>query len=155
VRWDTRSVIAVMLCGVLISTSSGAQVTQKTSPRTSAVSSALHKELQRPYLELFREAARLKYRPAEIQAMRTYLKQAQDLCVKEFKRRREQLSSQLAKTQRELKEGSARLTESQRHDLHCRIQELRVLEVLHLVLYFSVWAVARGAGLDVTRVVRT
>ena len=67
-RWEMRSVIAVILCGVLISTSPGisAQVAPKTARGNPSFSSALHKELQRPYLELFRQTASLEYTPAEI-----------------------------------------------------------------------------------------
>src|SRR5215467_2536501 len=118
-----------MLCGVLLSASLGdaAQVAQTAVPENATSSSALRKQIQRSYLELFREAASFEFTPAEIQTMRTHVKQAQDSCVKEFKHRCDQLNSQLSKVQRQLKEDSAKLSESQRHDLHCRIQELRVL----------------------------
>jgi Zn-dependent protease with chaperone function len=130
VSWNTRSVIASTLCGILIVTSPGvvALAVQDTSPAPTA-SGDLPKQIQRSYLELFREAASLEFTPAEIQSMRARLKQNQESCVREFKRRCDQLNSQLNQAQRQLnlRESTATLSESQRHDLHCRIQELRVL----------------------------
>jgi hypothetical protein len=130
VRWDVRSVIAVVLCEAL-TVSSFAVAARAPEPAVGPIisaPSALHQEIQKPYLDLFRQAAILDYKAPDIQKARNDLKQAQDLCVREFKRRRDGLRDQLEQARKELKQDSSKLTEARRHDLHCRIQELRVLQ---------------------------
>jgi Peptidase family M48 len=130
VRWDIRSVVAILLCeAVTVSTSAIAvRAPKPTAIPIGSVPSGLHQELQKSYLDLFREAASFDYKTSGIEKARNDLKQAQDLCVREFKRRRDQFRDQLEQARNQLKQNSSKLTEAQRHDLHCRIQELRVLQ---------------------------
>lgn len=129
-RWNIRSVVALVLSEVMTvsMTVARAQTPKPAVSSTPAGLSALHKDLQKPYLDLFREAEWSNYKTAEIEKARNELKQAQDLCVREFKRRADQFGRQLEQSQNELKKTSSKLTEAQRHDIHCGIQETRVLQ---------------------------
>lgn len=128
-RWDVRSVVAVLLCeAVTLSTSAAARAARPAPTPIGLEPSSLHQELQKPYLDLFRQAATLDYKAADIEKARNDLKRAQDLCVRGFKRRRDQHRDQLEGARKELKQNGSKLTEAQRHDLHCRIQEQRILQ---------------------------
>lgn len=87
----------------------------------------LRQALSKSYLELFEEAPRLEFSKTQIERMRSYLKDARERCVDRFKQRREQYERDLQRTQEELRRRTARLTESERHELHCRIQNLRAM----------------------------
>lgn len=125
-NWNLRSAIAVTLCEVLIVTS----VNMVAAPVLETPQSvrSLAQDVQRSYLDLFRDADNFTYSTAELGRMRDALKAAQDACTKEFKQRRERFKRQLEQAQAKLKRNSSKLSEAQRHDLHCRIQELRILE---------------------------
>ncbi len=60
--------------------------------------------------------------------MREELKKGKEYCVGQFKKRASHYDSRLKQTQSQLKQVSARANESERHDLHCRIQDVRMLK---------------------------
>ena len=128
-RWNIRSVTALVLSEVVTVSLPvpRAQAPQLAASPAASGLSALHQDLQKSYLDLFREAEWSNYKASEIEQARNQLKQAQDLCVREFKRRRDQFAGQLQEAQNGLKKNSSKLTEAERHDIHCRIQEVRVL----------------------------
>jgi Zn-dependent protease with chaperone function len=84
--------------------------------------------LQKPYLDLFEFARQPRYAPAEINMARDGLRDAQEICVRGFKEKAAQYGKEIEKAQKQLKDGSGRITESQRHEMHCRIQNLRILQ---------------------------
>ncbi len=55
--------------------------------------------------------------------MREELKKGKEYCVGQFKKRASDYDSWLKQTQSQLKQVSAQANESERHDLHCRIQD--------------------------------
>jgi predicted Zn-dependent protease len=53
------------------------------------------------------------------------LKRAQQVCVRRFKDKAEQYGKEIEQAQKQLKNAADEITESQRRELHCKIQDLR------------------------------
>jgi Zn-dependent protease with chaperone function len=83
--------------------------------------------LQKPYAELFDLAPTLEFRTAEIAAQRKALDKGKDFCVARFKDHAKQYGKQVDAAQKDLKKKSAGLSEDQRNQLHCKIQNLELL----------------------------
>jgi hypothetical protein len=98
------------------------------APLAPPVFEPLKQEVLKSYLELFRISPKLEYTPEQIQAMQKYLDEAQDYCVSQYKNKRSQYDSELNQAQNELKKNSERMNDTQRHDAHCKIQNLRALK---------------------------
>jgi len=81
-----------------------------------------------PYTDLFQEAARLEFSEAQIALMRQRLEKSEKACCGRFKNLSKSYRSQLRQVQGELSRRRDRLTEAERHDLHCRIQGLRAMQ---------------------------
>lgn len=93
-----------------------------------AVFKPLQDALQKSYLDLFEEAPKLEFSASQVARMREYLKAARESCVKRFEKRAADREKELRGIQDDLKRKTARLSESERHDLHCQIQNLRTLK---------------------------
>lgn len=91
-----------------------------------SVAIPLDQDLRGSYLTLFETAARLEYSPAQIEAMRALLKQAEDSCVGRFEEAAKRHRHDAEEAQAQLRKAG--ITEEQRHDLHCRIQTARSSE---------------------------
>jgi Zn-dependent protease with chaperone function len=83
--------------------------------------------LQKPYAELFDLAPTLEFRTAEIAAQRKALDKGKDFCVARFKDHAKQYGKQVDSAQKDLKKKSTGLSEDQRNQLHCKIQNLELL----------------------------
>jgi Zn-dependent protease with chaperone function len=83
--------------------------------------------LQKPYAELFDLAPTLEFRTAEIAVQRKALDKGKDFCVARFKDHAKQYGKQVDAAQKDLKKKSAGLSEDQRNQLHCKIQNLELL----------------------------
>lgn len=83
--------------------------------------------LQKSYVELFDMAPTLDFSTAEIAAQRKTLGKGKDFCVARFKDHTKQYGKQIDTAQKDLKKKTAGLTEDQRNQLHCRIQNLELL----------------------------
>jgi hypothetical protein len=124
-----QSLTAMLLCFVLVLTTSGCGGRQvaPTAPLRPSVFDPLKQDVRKSYLELFKISPTLEYSPDQISAMNDYLKESKEYCVGEYKKKRDQYDEQIKQAQDNLKNNSPRLTDSQRHDAHCRIQNLRAL----------------------------
>lgn len=129
-RYKLRAVISILLCEALVlsSFSHGGPHPATQSSLNPAVFKPLNEALQKSYLELFEVSPTLEFNQKQIEEMRRYLKEAEKQCVKEFKERAKQHDKELERTQAELRRDSSKLSEARRHDLHCRIQNLRALK---------------------------
>jgi hypothetical protein len=137
VNFGRQPCLAVLLCFLLILTASGCggrAVNLPTATIASTVFDPLKQDIQKSYLELFRISPKLEYSSAEIEAMRKYLDQAQDYCEGSYKKKRDQYDSDLQQAESNLKKNSPHLSDTQRHDAHCRIQNLRALRSQTAVL---------------------
>src|SRR5690349_14712891 len=83
--------------------------------------------LRRPYEELFDLAPQLSFDAKAIAAQRKSLENAKKLCVSRFKNHAKEYQKQIDAAQKELKKRTASLTEEQRKQIHCRIQNLELL----------------------------
>ena len=83
--------------------------------------------LQKSYAELFDLAPTLTSSAAEIAEQRKGLEKGKDFCVSRFKEHGKLYEKQIEAAQKDLKKKTASLTEVQRNEAHCRIQNLELL----------------------------
>lgn len=121
-KWHGITVLAALIVVPFVL----AQHNQPALPP--AVLAAFREALQKTYYQLFDEAPRLEFTAPQIAAMRKLLEQSQESCVRRFKRRSEELTTQLRSAQASLKAQSSRLDDTERKNRHCQIQNLRALE---------------------------
>ncbi len=119
-----RRSLALLLCEVLavLPLMAAQQPAQPSAPTRS-----LRQYLQEGYLELFQLAPQLKFSAADIQRQRDSLNQGEKMCVGRFKDHTKRYSAQLQVAQNDLKKKTASLTEEQRKQIHCDIQNLDLL----------------------------
>jgi len=138
-RTMVRRMVAVYLCfqlsflGVALETSAAGQAPQNSvaTPLAAGLqpqeSTPLRSLLQKSYAELFELAPTLKFGTTEIAAQRKALNMGKDFCVARFKDHGKQYGKQVDVEQNDLKKKTAGLSDSQRNQVHCRIQNLELL----------------------------
>lgn len=89
---------------------------------------SLHAYVQKPYEELFDLAPSISFSTAELANERQALKAAEDSCRGRFKDHSKMYSRELERTRKELKLRTAGLKDEPRHALHCKIQNLELLQ---------------------------
>jgi Zn-dependent protease with chaperone function len=120
--------LAILLCELLILLpATGAQPQQQAAQAPAAQAKTLRNYLQEGYVELFRLAPQLKFSAAQIQSQRKVLDQGKKSCVNRFKDRTKQYQKQLNAAQKNLKKKTAGLSDEQRKQIHCDIQNLDLL----------------------------
>ncbi len=90
----------------------------------------IQSDLQKSYLDLFALAPEVHYSPDQIEKMRAYLHDAQSYCVSELKAKSDAYKSEIKqdenslnqKTDKKTDQKIAELSDGERHDLHCSIQ---------------------------------
>ena len=125
-----KAFLVCVLCATLVTGPIGCgarHVAIPAEPLAPGTFQSLHNALQESYADLFRNASSFHFTQAQIDEMSSYLDQSKDYCVTQFKDREESYNRQLDSAQGKLKRASARLADNQRHDMHCRIQDLRAL----------------------------
>lgn len=124
-----RSAIAIFLCELLIFPLASCQkrVEMPQAPLAPAVFKPLSEALHQPYLRLFEQAPRLEFSRTQIESMRVYLDQSKDYCTTKFENRAKTHEEAMDKAQAELRRRTAKVTEAERHRLHCDIQNSRIL----------------------------
>ncbi|HEV2490673.1 MAG TPA: M48 family metalloprotease [Candidatus Acidoferrales bacterium] len=90
--------------------------------------------LQKPYLELFELSPRLEFGVPEIEAQRKSLEKGKKVCVSRFKDHARLYGKQIEKAQKDLKKETSALTEDQRSQMHCTIQNLELVKAEAQVL---------------------
>jgi Zn-dependent protease with chaperone function len=83
--------------------------------------------LQKPYADLFDLAPTVKFSSAQIETQRNRLNKGKKSCVGRFKEHAKQYEKQVEAAQKDLKKKTAKLTEQQRSQLHCKIQNIELL----------------------------
>ncbi|HXH49609.1 MAG TPA: M48 family metalloprotease [Terriglobia bacterium] len=135
-RWTVRACLSVVLCEILVllpACRKRAEVGAPPPARPQELS-GLQAELQKPYMELFEISPNLRYSKQQIDSMREYLQKGEEYCVDQFKGHAENYQSELEQIQRDLKQRGSSIENGERHSMHCRIQQLRVLESQATVL---------------------
>ena len=123
-RKRVRRCIAVCMAGMLVFFTSSSNTAAYTRDKKLPLQEALKKS----YLDLFELAQQPHYTAVEISAMREGLKHNRDLCVSRFKKESAQYGEDIEKAQKQLKGGKTPISATQRHELHCKIQNLRELQ---------------------------
>ena len=125
-----RKSAAVLLCPVLAVLPSLAEgiAYASESPARPAPALTLRDYLQKSYLELFELAPTLEFSATEIEAQRNALKSGKDTCVERFKTHSKQYGGQIDAARKDLKKNTGTLSEEQRKDAHCSIQNLDLLK---------------------------
>jgi Zn-dependent protease with chaperone function len=128
-RLGLRATLALLCSELLIGTLVGCGGHRVSLPEVkppSKVFEPLQEELKKSYLTLFETASKLEYSDSQILKMQEYLKQAQDYCVGRFEGVADGYQGRVEDAQKALKK--ANVTNEERHNLHCRIQEARALK---------------------------
>jgi len=126
-----RKVVAVTLCSLLASLpflSEGLALAAQTPARPAAEKLALRDYLQKSYLELFELSPKLEFSASEIEAQRKALKSGENLCVSRFKTHSKQYQTQIEAARKELKQQTGTITDENRKQVHCNIQNLDLLK---------------------------
>jgi Zn-dependent protease with chaperone function len=124
-----RRALAIILCEFLVlipATGGGPRRQAEAAPP--AQQKSLREYLQMSYHDLFSIAPTLHFSAAEIEAQRKALEQGEDRCENRFKDQAKQYGKQISAAQKELKATTAKLTDAQRSQIHCRIQNLELLQ---------------------------
>jgi Zn-dependent protease with chaperone function len=129
-KWaSARGLTALLCCELLLVTLIGCGGTHRaTLPETkpvSAVFEPLQEDLKKSYLTLFETAAKLEYSDSQIEKMREYLNQGEDYCLGKFNGVAGEYERRVEAAQDSLKKE---ITDAERHNLHCEIQEARDLK---------------------------
>lgn len=118
-----RKCTAALLSISLLPVSSQSREDQPQPARAS-----LHDYLQRPYEDLFELTPGLTFSIAEIEAERQMLKRGRDTCRSKFKQHSKDYKLKIDGARKELKTGGSGLKDQPRHEIHCRIQNLELLQ---------------------------
>jgi len=126
-RQTASGFLAVLLCAALVvlPVQSAPRIEPELAP---VVRSDLEQALSLSYVELFDKAAGFEFRTRHLEILREELTDREKACVKALKRRAKTLSSRLDEAQAELRRGTGKLSEAERRELHCRIQNRRIEE---------------------------
>jgi peptidase M48-like protein len=103
-------------------------VSGSAEPVRTRTGGSLEVYLQKPYLELFQLAPKLKFDSGEVEREREAMKKTRASCIARFKARAKQYDSEMRSVQSDLKHANARNDDSERHAMHCKIQNLRTLK---------------------------
>lgn len=124
-----RRVVALGLCALILVPPVGEAASQPQSKRSSSAPElSLREYLQKSYLELFELAHTLEFSAAEIEAQRNALKTGKDICVDRFENHVKQYDKQLAAARGGLKKNTGTLTDVERKQAHCSIQNIDLLK---------------------------
>jgi hypothetical protein len=124
---DLRALVALLCSELLVAnlTGCGHRAELPHAKPVATVFEALQEDLKKSYLTLFEIAPTLEYGDAQIQKMREYLSEAQDYCVGRFENVAKDYQRSIDDAQKKLK---GKITEEDRHSLHCSIQNHRALK---------------------------
>lgn len=89
---------------------------------------SLRAMLEKSYLDLFKLAPEMNYSAAAIASQRKAFEKGEDSCVARFKDQAKRYGKQIEDAQSNLKKNTAKLTDEQRKQVHCNIQNLDLLK---------------------------
>jgi hypothetical protein len=78
-----------------------------------------------PYLTLFQVAPELEFSQSQIEAERKALEQAKTFCVAQYKQKAKSYEEEVNGSQKRLKEVTDKISDTERHAMHCNIQDAR------------------------------
>jgi peptidase M48-like protein len=120
-----RCALFIILPGLLAVGCSQRRVKPPTMPLAPGVHDDIQQRLNQSYDELFEAAPNLKLSSNDLEAMRTHVRESQDYCTTNVKTHAKKYANDIEGRTAELKRLGKNINESERHELHCQIQELR------------------------------
>ena len=124
-----KKLVSLALCVPILQPAAGAgDLGQQPRPTRSEQIKLLGEYLQKSYLELFELAPSLEFTQGEVEKQREALKKGKDLCVDRFENHMKQYGKQIDAARKDLKKNTGTLTEVQRKQTHCNIQNLDLLK---------------------------
>ena len=145
----------ILLIIVVLVVPSGCANKPKTLPQRTLDSQMMDPLLEitrQPYAELFENASRYRYTSNQIREMQEYLEKSKEYCVDTYENRSKQYERELRTSSADLYRVGGGIDESERHNRHCQIQNLRILKARADILADQAIPVAydnRKAKLDV------
>lgn len=126
----TQKAIALLLCELLLllPLTGDATAHQRAVSNQAEQGVSLRQSLQKSYLELFELAPKLRFNEREIKAQRDALKNGRDVCIDRFRNHSKQYAKQLEAARSNLRKTTASLTDTERKQVHCTIQNLDLLK---------------------------
>ena len=128
-RETARTILVLVICELLIllPVSGDAQQLQKRAEAPSQLTNCkdLPCYLHLPYLTLFQVATELSFTPSEIEAERKALEQAKTYCVTQYKQKAKTYGDEVNGSQKQLQKVSETVSDTERHNMHCDIQDAR------------------------------
>lgn len=123
----TKLTLLMLLCAGLffLSGCSQRRALAPQPPIAPSLHDQLQEKIQLPYDELFNIAPELKFTPKDLERMREHQSETRDYCKKLAKDQASGFEKQADQLTGDLKRQQKVLDENRRHDLHCRIQDLR------------------------------
>jgi hypothetical protein len=128
VRNHARCFLAVLLSELLVFLPcQAAEDPPRARPSAGSPLAELSADLQKSYLQLFQLSPKLHFTDAQFDQMERLLDQGESRCKKVFNDRAASTTAQRRRVQDQLHKETATITPAQRHDFHCRIQNLRAV----------------------------
>lgn len=122
--------LALIVSVALVHNSSVAALTASARlpqrPLPPAVFDPLREAIDKPYLDLFATAHRLEFSKPQLDRMREFQKQTKKDCADHYRQSSKALDQEVRRAQADLQRRSDKLSDPERKDLHCRIQNLRI-----------------------------
>lgn len=94
-------------------------------PKTPSHLVELGRELQKSYLTLFRISPSLHFTDDQINQMRDLLNKQKSECMGGMKHAADQYKSQISQSEAHLRKVSPTISDTRRHSIHCKIQNMR------------------------------
>ena len=128
-RESARTIVVLVLCELLVflPIRGDAQQLQKRAeaPKPLTNCKDLPCYVHLPYLTLFELASQLEFNPGDIEAERKALERARSFCVTQYKQKAKTYGNEVNGQEKHLKEVSEKVSDEERHTMHCTIQEAR------------------------------
>ncbi len=116
-------------------TSVHTEQTQAAQQPVPDMPSTLRPYLDKHYAELFRIAPTVHFTQQQYEQQRETLKRGEDACRKRFKNDASNFGKNVERARNDLKKARASLTDAQRHELHCTIQNQEMMRSEAQMLY--------------------
>ncbi len=132
---EARRALVVVLCELMVFWPAFAAPAPKSPARTAAAPVEplpLRDYLDKSYLTLFQLSPELHFTPAQFQAELIRLQKNQQRCQTKFKKKVDAFKQQISEAQKELKKKD--LSSAKRHEIHCKIQNLKFEETQEKLL---------------------
>jgi Zn-dependent protease with chaperone function len=124
-----KQVVALLLCvAIVLPLNPGRAAAQQPANSRTEPQLPLRDYLQKSYLELFEQAPKLEFSKAEIGREREALKKGENACVDRFESHMKRYGKEIDTARKDLKKNTGTLTEVQRKESHCNIQNLDLLK---------------------------